>query len=146
MNYRIHNLDSVTNPTTQESPQACAEHCAASEGCRFWTYNKDKKTCWLKTSDAEGAYLAQAISGSRGCGLSKQFVLSAFMLNWGKYCQLRGRPVSKFFKKSWSKVHLHRQTVIKSQICQPDANKLSSNKHCGLCFQSHWRHLFYLIT
>ena len=76
MNYRIHNLDNVTNPTTQESPQACAEHSAASEGGRFWTYNKENKACWLKTSDSKRTYLAHAISGSRACGLSKQLVLS----------------------------------------------------------------------
>ena len=76
MNYRIHNLDNVTNPTTQESAQACAEHCAASEGGRFWTYNKENKECWLKTSDSKKKYLAHAISGSRACGLSKQLVLS----------------------------------------------------------------------
>ena len=69
-------MDNVTNPTTQESPQACAEHCAASEGCRFWTYNKENKACWLKTSDSKKKYLAHAISGSRACGLSKQPVLS----------------------------------------------------------------------
>ena len=76
MNYRIHNLDNVTNPTTQESPQACAEHSAASEGGRFWTYNKENKACWLKTSDSKKEKLAHAISGSRACGLSKQLVLS----------------------------------------------------------------------
>ena len=76
MNYKIHNLDNVTNPTTQESPQACAEHCAASEGGRFWTYNKENKACWLKTSDSKKAKKANAISGSRACGLSKQLVLS----------------------------------------------------------------------
>ena len=76
MNYKIHNLDNVTNPTTQESAQACAEHCAASEGGRFWTYNKENKACWLKTSDSKKKKQANAISGSRACGLSKQLVLS----------------------------------------------------------------------
>ena len=75
MNYAIHNLDGDNAvASTQESQQACAEHCVATEGGRYWTYNKNSKECWLKTSDSDRRLLAHVISGSRACGLSNRTI------------------------------------------------------------------------
>ena len=61
-------------PTVQESQQACAEQCAATVGALFWTYNKNNKECWLKTSDSDRRHLAHVVSGSRTCGLSNRTI------------------------------------------------------------------------
>ena len=75
VNYVGHALgDDNTVPTTQESQQACAEQCVVTVGALFWTYNKDNKECWLKTSDSDRRYHADAISGSRACGLSNRTI------------------------------------------------------------------------
>ena len=73
VNYAVHNLDGDNQvPTTQESQQTCAEHCASTEGGRYWTYNKNNKECWIKTKDSDRRYHADVISGSRACGLSNR--------------------------------------------------------------------------
>ena len=75
VNYAVHNLDGDNQvPTTQESQQTCAEHCASTEGGRYWTYNKNNKECWIKTKDSDRRYKAEAISGSRACGLSNRTI------------------------------------------------------------------------
>ena len=46
----------------------------ATEGGLFWTYNREDKKCWIKTSDSDRRHLAEAISGSRACGLSNRTI------------------------------------------------------------------------
>ena len=77
VNYVGHIIDGDNAiPTIQENSQACAKHCAAreDEGARYWTYNKDNKECWIKTSDSDRRWLDHVISGSRACGLSKRTI------------------------------------------------------------------------
>ena len=72
VNYVGHVIGGETaQPTIQENSQACAEHCAAreDEGGRYWTYNKEKGECWIKTSIGDRRLLAHVISGSLACGL-----------------------------------------------------------------------------
>ena len=75
VNYAVHNLggDSAV-PTTQESPQDCAEHCVATQGALFWVYNRANKECWLKTSDSDRRYHTDVVSGNRACGLSNRTI------------------------------------------------------------------------
>merc|ERR1712037_1002289 len=59
--------------TTMASVQACADFCASTLGCRFWTYNHHTKLCWLKSSRTGWTYVLDAVSGNRACGTSDQF-------------------------------------------------------------------------
>jgi len=59
----------IANPKIIGSQQGCANYCASTECCCFWTWNK-QKNCFIKSSKGDrrensGAVL---VSGNRGCG------------------------------------------------------------------------------
>ena len=56
----------------KESAQACAEFCASTDRCFFWTWSPGNKNCNVKTSDAGRRYNHGVISGTRACGLSER--------------------------------------------------------------------------
>ena len=58
--------------TFKESAQACAEFCASTDRCFFWTWSPGNKDCNVKKSDAGRRYNHDVISGTRACGLSKR--------------------------------------------------------------------------
>ena len=62
----------IAASSTEETAQACAERCASTEECLFWTWGLHKKDCNVKSSDSGRRYNPNAISGTRVCGLSKR--------------------------------------------------------------------------
>ncbi|KAH0484998.1 MAG: hypothetical protein KVP17_000137 [Porospora cf. gigantea B] len=46
---------------------ACAEQCARSAACKFFTFIPSEKTCYLKSTRVFATYSADAISGTREC-------------------------------------------------------------------------------
>ena len=51
----------------KESQQACADWCVSTEGCCFWSWNKNKE-CFVKSSKGQKEKNSGAVSGNRGCG------------------------------------------------------------------------------
>merc|ERR1711934_1187749 len=66
-----YNERDIVEQETLENPQACAEHCAATEGGLFWTFSLNSKTCHVKNSAHNSRRgITMTVSGNRACGLS----------------------------------------------------------------------------
>ena len=53
-----------------KNAEECADWCARSDTCQFWTYYRDYEMCWLMSSK-DGKYVqAEYISGNKACGKS----------------------------------------------------------------------------
>jgi len=67
-----YNERDIVEQKTLENPQACAEHCASTEGGLFWTFSLNSKTCHVKNSAHDSRRgITMTVSGNRACGLSK---------------------------------------------------------------------------
>ena len=64
--------NNIATSTTEETAQACAERCASTQKCLFWTWGSSIKDCNVKSSDSGRRYNPNVISGTRACGLSKR--------------------------------------------------------------------------
>ena len=62
-----YNGDDIKEHKITETQQACAERCASTEGCCFWTWNKHKE-CFVKRSKGQQKGNKGAVSGNRACG------------------------------------------------------------------------------
>ena len=62
----------IASSSMEETAQACAERCASTEECLFWTWGSHRKDCNLKSSDSDRRFNGGVISGTRACGLSKR--------------------------------------------------------------------------
>ena len=69
--------EDIGGPTTQGSPQACAEK-SVSAGGLFWTYSYGNKKCWVKSSDSGKKSEEGKVSGSRACAFPKLTSLGVF--------------------------------------------------------------------
>merc|ERR1712037_432050 len=68
--YTDYNARDIVEQKTLENPQACAEHCAATEGGLFWTFSLNSKTCHVKNSAHNSRRgIMYTVSGNRACGL-----------------------------------------------------------------------------
>ena len=61
---------------TTANAQECADFSATIPGGLFWTFNKNSKTCSVKSSNFGRRTVGHAVSGSRKCG--KKIYLSLF--------------------------------------------------------------------
>ena len=61
---RGNRLDVVKDIISKED---CCNICKDWEGCSFFTYRVNKKTCWLKDSDQGRTQDNKAVSGSVNC-------------------------------------------------------------------------------
>jgi hypothetical protein len=69
--YTDYNSRDIVEQETLENPQACAEHCASTEGGLFWTFSLNSKTCHVKNSTHNSRRgIMYTVSGNRACGLS----------------------------------------------------------------------------
>ena len=66
-----YNGDDIKDHKRTESQQACADWCASTEGCCFWTWNKHKE-CYVKSGKGQKLKNSGAVSGSRGCGKNSE--------------------------------------------------------------------------
>ena len=49
------------------SAEDCAKECRRNIRCKFFTYHKIRKDCWLKTSDSGREPARGYISGKKNC-------------------------------------------------------------------------------
>merc|ERR1711942_76420 len=56
-----------TSPEGIKTKEECCIACKNKEGCKFFTYRKEKEKCWLKNSDAGRKVDEEAVSGSVDC-------------------------------------------------------------------------------
>lgn len=69
--YIDYNARDIVEQKTLENPQACAEHCASTEGGLFWTFSINSKTCHVKNEAHNSRRgIMYTVSGNRACGLS----------------------------------------------------------------------------
>ena len=66
-------LESNYNGSSVELVSKCQEDCKNEVGCKFFTYNKKNKHCYLKTSDAGRRFKNGAISGIAPCHSTSGF-------------------------------------------------------------------------
>jgi hypothetical protein len=50
------------------SADHCATLCAEDTDCKFWTYNRVQRHCYLKYSDAGKTAKSSDVSGNKACG------------------------------------------------------------------------------
>ena len=51
-----------------ESTQACADFCALTSNCRFWTWIPDGNNCYVKSSNSGRKERIGRVSGNKECG------------------------------------------------------------------------------
>ena len=51
--------------------ESCADLCASTEGCFFWTWTTKGDLCWIKNSKSGREVNVGAVSGNKKCGVDK---------------------------------------------------------------------------
>ena len=49
------------------SAEDCAKQCTRNKECKFFTYHKRRKKCWLKSSDSGRRPAGDHVSGRKNC-------------------------------------------------------------------------------
>ena len=49
--------------------EECIYWCGDTTTCRFWSFGKSDRRCWLKTSDSGKVENADTISGTNNCAI-----------------------------------------------------------------------------
>ena len=64
--YSYYDLPNGKKPT--ETQQECADFAASTPEGFYWTWNKNSKTCMVKSSNAGKTAVGHAVSGNSQCG------------------------------------------------------------------------------
>merc|ERR1712061_323806 len=59
---------------TTANSQECADFAASITGGLYWTFNKEAKMCFVKSSNSGRRTDADAVSGNRQCGITGEHV------------------------------------------------------------------------
>ena len=51
--------------------QSCADLCASTKACSFWTWSTKGDLCWIKNSNSGRKVNVGAVSGNKKCGVDK---------------------------------------------------------------------------
>ena len=68
IDYHGHDLPGKMKETA--NLQECAEYSASIAGGLFWTWAKDSKICYVKSSNSGREMQANRVSGNRACGIA----------------------------------------------------------------------------
>lgn len=67
IDYNKNDLEVGRNFVNVEDAHECAKWCRKTQGCKFWTFQKAKKGCWLKHSNAGRRTHNDCTSGTKSC-------------------------------------------------------------------------------